>query len=358
MARQTRQKVPFTGLNSVSKRLADGTKVTYWYAWKGGPRLPGQYGSGEFIAAYVEATKGRDGRKTQDGRALLSLLNAYQSSSDFKGLAVRTRTDYIKQIEKIEADFASFPLTALSDQRSRGIFKEWRDRLAEKSKRQADYAFTVLSIILNWGVDRGTIKDNPCQKGGRLYKSERNEAVWTDMDEKAFLATAPIQLHLPFLLGLWTGQREGDILNLTWRNYDGKFIRLRQGKTGARVTVPAGGPLKKILDDLRAERDPGPFDPVCITNRGAHKWSLNGFSTMFKRYSTKAGIVGLTFHDTRGTAVTRLAIAGATVIEIATFTGHSLKDVEQILDSHYLNRDVVMAESALRKLETRTQTPN
>jgi hypothetical protein len=47
----------------------------------------------------------------------------------------------------------------------------------------------------------------------------------------------------------------------------------------------------------------------------------------------------------------RLAIAEATVPEIATITGHSLKHVEAILDSNYLGRDVRLAESAIRKLE-------
>jgi hypothetical protein len=51
--------------------------------------------------------------------------------------------------------------------------------------------------------------------------------------------------------------------------------------------------------------------------------------------------------------VVRLALAGATVPEIATFTGHGLKDVEAILDAHYLGRDVQLAENALRKLELR-----
>lgn len=47
----------------------------------------------------------------------------------------------------------------------------------------------------------------------------------------------------------------------------------------------------------------------------------------------------------------RLALAGATVPEIATITGHSLADVEAILGSHYLGRDVRLAESAIRKLQ-------
>jgi hypothetical protein len=52
--------------------------------------------------------------------------------------------------------------------------------------------------------------------------------------------------------------------------------------------------------------------------------------------------------------VVRLAIADATVPQIAAFTGHSLKDVEAILDAHYLGRDVKLAEIAIMKLETRT----
>ena len=41
---------------------------------------------------------------------------------------------------------------------------------------------------------------------------------------------------------------------------------------------------------------------------------------------------------------------------IATFTGHALKDVETILDKHYLGRDVRLAENAVRKLERKGKT--
>jgi hypothetical protein len=61
----------------------------------------------------------------------------------------------------------------------------------------------------------------------------------------------------------------------------------------------------------------------------------------------------LTFHDFRGPAVTRLVLADCTGPEIATITGHSLKTVQEILDKHYLSRDVKLAESAIRKLERR-----
>jgi hypothetical protein len=59
----------------------------------------------------------------------------------------------------------------------------------------------------------------------------------------------------------------------------------------------------------------------------------------------------VTFHDLRGTAVTRLALVGCTEAEIATITGLSLASVRTILDAHYLHRDRALAASAIQKLE-------
>lgn len=50
----------------------------------------------------------------------------------------------------------------------------------------------------------------------------------------------------------------------------------------------------------------------------------------------------------------RLALAETTVPQIATITGHSLKDVEAILDVHYLGRAMQLAEMAIATLEKRT----
>ena len=69
----------------------------------------------------------------------------------------------------------------------------------------------------------------------------------------------------------------------------------------------------------------------------------------------RAGISDLTFHDLRGTAAVSLAIAGASVPQIAAVTGHSPKDVEAILDAHHLGRAIQLAEAAMLKLEARTK---
>jgi integrase len=342
-------RIRLKGINSITKTLAGGTRRTYWYAWKGGPPLHGEPGTPEFIASYNEAAA----RKVVPPRGtLLSVMQAYQASEDFLSLAPRSRSDYVGKIKIIEKDFADFPLSALSDNRTRGIFKAWRERLAVLSRRQADYAWVVLARVLSWGMDRGLVAANPCARGGRLYRGSRAEKIWTPADEAAFLERAPSHLHLPLLLALWTGQRQGDLLRLPWSAYDGTHIRLRQSKGGARVVIPVGTPLKIALDATPKR------STIMLTTSDGKPWTPDGFRASWGKACKRAGVIGVTFHDLRGTAVTRLAIAGCTEAEIATITGHSLRSVRAIIDTHYLNRDPVLAESAIRKLETRTKAPN
>jgi integrase len=342
-------RVRLKGLNSVVKTLADGSVVTYYYAWKGGPRLKGKLGTPEFIASYHVAVSAKGSEPTG---VLLSLLNAYQASAEFTGLQDRTRADYIKQIKQIEVAFGDMPLNALKARGARAEFMAWRDDLATRSRRQADYAWTVLARILSWSKDRGLLSENPCERGGRLYRGNRADKVWTAEDEAAFYRSAPSHLHLPVLLALWMDQREGDLLRLSWSAYDGDTIRLKQSKTGARVSIPVGAPLKVALDT--APR----LSPVILLTSESKPWTPDGFRASFAKARAKAGIVGVTFNDLRGTAVTRLALAGATEAEIATITGHSLRDVRSILDSNYLHRDPALGRAAICKLERGTNIPN
>lgn len=163
------------------------------------------------------------------------------------------------------------------------------------------------------------------------------------------LQTGSRDLALALILALWTGQRQGDLLRLPWSAYEGGRIRLTQSKTGRRIVIPVGEPLKVALE-AAARRG-----PLILTNAHGRPWTSDGFRTSWRKMCEKAGIAGLAFHDLRGSAVVRLALAEATVPQIATFTGHSLRDVEAILDAHYLGRDVALAEMAVLKLEARTK---
>jgi integrase len=343
-------RIRLKGINYVKKKLADGSEKIFYYAWKSGPPLRGKPGSPEFVASYNEAVAQKI---ALPHGTLLSLLQKYQASSDFTDLAESTRRSYIALIKRVERKFHDFPLSALTDRRTRGIFKNWRDEIALASgRRQADYAWTVLAGVLSWGVDRGLIGANPCERGGRLYRAARNEKIWTTNDEAIFLERAPQHLHLPLLLALWTGQRQGDLLRLPWSSYDGTHIRLRQSKTGTRVVIRVGAPLKAALDATPKR------STIILNTTDGKPWTSDGFRTSWRKACATAGVRGVTFHDLRGTAVSRLALVGATEPEIATLTGLSLLSVRAILDAHYLNRDPVLGDSAIAKLERGTKMPN
>jgi integrase len=344
-------RVRLKGINSVRKRLATGEVITYRYAWKGGPPLRGQPGTPEFIASYNEAAAQK---VTSPSGTLLSVLQQYQSSEDFRGLADSTRRSYIALIKRIERTFGDFPLSALADRRSRGVFMVWRDQIAASAgRRQADYAWSVLARVLSWSFNRGLIAANPCERGGRLYRGGgRAEKVWTAADEAAFLERAPAHLHLPLLLALWTGQRQGDLLRLPWSAYDGSRIRMRQSKTGRPINVKVGAPLKAALDATPKR------STIILTTIDGKPWTSDGFRASWGKACKAAGIIGVTFHDLRGTAVTRLALVSCTEAEIASLTGHSLRDVCSILDANYLHRDPALADNAIRKLEKGTKAPN
>lgn len=336
-------RVVLKGIASATKRLSGGSKRTYWYAWRGGPRLDGQPGSPEFIASYNEAIASLT-RKPEG--TLAALLSEFKGSAEYRKLSAPSKRSYDRYLHAIEAEFGDMPLKVLEDPRCRGDFKAWRDSMAA-TPRKADYAWTTLARVLSFAKDRGRLAYNACERGGRIYDSARADRIWTPEHLTQLQAVASAEIWAVVFTALWTGQRQGDLLALPWSSYDTATISLRQGKTGAKVNVPVGEPLRALLAALPRR------SPVMFLNTFGQPWTSDGFRTSFGKAVAAAGLADadLHFNDLRGTAVTRLAVAGATDAEIAIFTGHSLVTVRAILDKHYLKRDEAMGINAIRKLE-------
>jgi integrase len=299
---------------------------------------------------HVAYAKAHEARKTPAAGAMFSLIAAYKASSDFP-TNEKTASDYRRYLKLIEEEFGSMPIAVVEDKRARGKFKAWRDTMADRP-RTADYAWTVLARVLSFAEDRGLIAVNVCKRGGRLYETDRTEIIWTADHITKFCAVASPELQFALLLALWTGQRQGDLIRLTWMQYDGAKIRLRQRKgKKKRVVIPVGAPLKAALDVRRPEKPEGPI----LRNTFGAPWTADGFRTSWGKAFDRSGLgdEDLHFHDLRGTAVTRLALSGCTVPEIAAITGHSIRDVEAILEAHYLGGQVELAEQAIVKLDAK-----
>lgn len=338
-------RVVLKGIHRVKRKLANGEMKVHFYAWRGGPAIQAKPGTPEFVREYHDAHASL--RQPRAG-TFMTIIAQYKAAPEFTGLAASTRRAYLAYIKLIEDEFGDLPVAALADRRVRGEFKTWRDSFAE-TPRKADYAWTTLARVMSFAKDRGIIATNPCERGGHLYVADRKDKIWTEQDIAAVLAVASSEIQLALILALWSGQRQGDLLRLPWSAYESTYIRLRQSKGGRRVAMPAGAPLRALLDATNRR------GPLILTNTLGRPWTSDGFRTSWGKACERAGIDGLTFHDLRGTAVVRLAIAGASVPQIAAVTGHSLKDVEAILDAHYLGRDIQLAEAAVLKLEARTK---
>jgi integrase len=256
-------RIVLKGIHKVKKRLASCDTRIHFYAWRGGPPIHAKPGTPEFVHAFNEAHASI--RRPTAG-TLMTVIADYKASPDFTKLAPSSRRMYLMYIRMIEEAFGDMPLAALADRRVRGEFKAWRDTFAA-TPRKADYAWTTLARLMSFAKDRGTIATNPCEKGGRLYVADRTEKFWGEREIAALLAVASPQLKLALVLALWTGQRQGDLLRLPWSAYDGSHIRLRQSKTGRRIVMPAGFPLKALLD--AAER----AGPLILVNTYGRPWT-------------------------------------------------------------------------------------
>jgi len=137
------------GINTVHKRLANGTIRTYFYHRATGLRLPGEPGSAEFIASYSDAEKTMRNRLAG---IFNGLIRDFTLSAEFGQLAPSTQGDYRRLLSYAEKEFGNMPLAAVNDRRVRMDFLAWRDRVAKTSgPRGADYRLSAVSSIAYLG---------------------------------------------------------------------------------------------------------------------------------------------------------------------------------------------------------------
>lgn len=314
---------------------------TYYYAWRGGPRLEGEPGTAPFIASWQKATAPNVSNRANmfDG-----LIDHFKASAAYTKLSARSRREYDRYLVEIGVQFGDMPLAAIEDKAVRKVFKDWRKGMEDRPRR-ADYAWTTLARVLSVAKDDGLIEANHCERGGRLHKADRSEMIWTEDDLAKVKAECSAELWNVIEVALWTGQRQGDVLAMRWDQWNGTHLKVRQAKTKRLLNLKAPAPLKAILDGLERR---GPT--ILVTHRLRQPWTSDGLRASFNKARVRAKITDLHFHDLRGTAVTRLAEAGCTEPEIAAVTGHSLKAVGEILD-RYLSRTTALSDAAMNKLD-------
>jgi len=134
---------------------------------------------------------------------------------------------------------------------------------------------------------------------------------WPNDGSVAGPETIQQRIALAFLFAIETAMRAGEICSLRRGDVNGKVAHLKMTKNGFPRHVP-------------------------LSPRAMEIWAMvpNGFGlttatldAMFRIARQRAGIEGLTFHDTRHEAITRLA-SKLNVLELARMVGHH--DIKQL----------------------------
>lgn len=130
--------------------------------------------------------------------------------------------------------------------------------------------------------------------------------------EDAPVVTDRQRIAVAFLIALETAMRQGEIWGLEWPRIDmaGQCLALEDTKNGTRREVPLSTRAIELLKKL----EPKKSGKLFLTPQASA-------GTIFRRALELAGIKGLTFHDARHEAITRLA-RKLEILDLARMVGH------------------------------------
>ena len=90
-------------------------------------------------------------------------------------------------------------------------------------------------------------------------------------------ARGPAWMWRATALALFTGQRQGDVLEMTWGAVKGGLVEVRQEKTGRRLVIPAHQSLLAVLAEVPRH------STRVLTNTRGLPWTKSGFKASWQK---------------------------------------------------------------------------
>lgn len=279
-------------------------------------RLPDEYGSPEFMAAYREALAAHLAGEKKPGRTLGWLIQQYRISPAYTTLAPETMKQFRYQLDRMAERARKAPL----DEITQASIAAGRDARAEKPTDANKY-LKCSSALYRFAVDRRLMKSNPAQVVAKLKTKGQGFHTWTEDEAAAFEARWPIgtRERLAFDLLIYTGVRRSDVVRLGRQN-------TRQGE----ITITteksrnSGRPVEvtiTILPPLAVSIAAAPTgDMTYLVTMKRTAFPKTSFGNWFKKACVAAGVPGSS-HGLRKLAAVRMAEAGASEAELNAVFG-------------------------------------
>lgn len=235
-----------------------------------------------------------------------------------------TRLEAIKRQKWAAIPLSTLTSTHLADWRNERV-KTVKPATVRREMTELRSVLEVARTELKW------ISVNPIKDVKRPPKPPSRERLISDDERDAMVAavgfdgvrveTIGHETAVAFLLALETAMRAGEILALKPADVDRKrkVARLHKSKTGPGRDVPLSTRALELFDVMSRKRLIRIRRPA--TDRIFHI-DPDSLDATFRRARTKAGLSGFTYHDSRATALTRLATK-LSPYELARMAGHS-----------------------------------
>ena len=191
------------------------------------------------------------------------------------------------------------------------------------------------------------------KKQAHVWSDEELEALLSASERLARKATSNYDYTPLLRLTARLGLRLGEVLGLQWVDFDKNegVLHIRRQwlvsgqygppKTAAGVrSIPLPDDLRRDLIDLRlASKHSQDDDPTFASHEGTPLQHRNVAHRGFGRAAKEAGIEGVSFHDLRHAAASRLIANGLDPVTVASVLGHGDPNITLKVYAHLFNRD-------------------
>lgn len=204
------------------------------------------------------------------------------------------------------------------------ILRYRKTRLAEGiAKSTVNRDLTWLRAAYNYAIDNETLVNNPVEKVKFFDESERKRERFLNQKEKdKLLSGSRGVLHHIIFFAMKSGMRQGEILNLRWRDVDLERGHMKVlSRKGNKVTIRYVPIFDQIYDLLT--RLPKYGENVFSYPDGRRLSRMGVVHSSFMRLADRLQISNFVFHDLRHTFASDFLSKGGTLSELAKIMGHS-----------------------------------
>ena len=290
----------------------------FWYVRKGRGkriRIPGAYGSDEFMSAYTAAigVPAQPLAQKVSTDTMAYLIAEYRASHDFTSKSPATRYQREFHLKRLEETIGDQPFASFSTAEIQRAFDKRKDKPA-----QARHWFECLKALFKLAKRRDWRKDDPTADVDAKISGKKTEgfAPWKAEDLAAYEAKWPVGTRERLMVDvlLYSGFRRSDAFRFGPKHIRDGVITIQTQKTGTEVTM-------SLLPPLKASIEAGPVGTeTFIATKSGKPFTRESFGNTFRKAAQAAGVFK-PLHGLRKAAAERAALAGATTNELQSLFG-------------------------------------